>query len=63
MGGIYEVWCFDGLRCHDVNNKFNKDCFRHSEVKKEDSQTRRQHGDFISMLLFLFYSLYFEKKK
>jgi hypothetical protein len=26
MGGIYEVQCSDGIRCHDINTKFHKDC-------------------------------------
>jgi hypothetical protein len=33
--------------------KFNKDWFMHSEVVRRDSQTHRQHGDHISLLLFL----------
>jgi hypothetical protein len=32
--------------------KFHKDCFRHSKVYRGDSQTHRQHGDLISLLLF-----------
>jgi hypothetical protein len=50
MEGIYEVRCWDGLRCHDIHMKFNKDCLRHSKVDRGDSQTRRYHGDLISLL-------------
>jgi hypothetical protein len=32
MGGIYEVRRYDGLRCHDVHNKFHQDWFRNSTV-------------------------------
>jgi hypothetical protein len=32
MGGIYEVRRLDGLRCHDIHTKFDKDWFRHSKV-------------------------------
>jgi hypothetical protein len=40
MGGIYEISHWDGLRCHDVRTKFHKDCFRHSEVDRRDTQTQ-----------------------
>jgi hypothetical protein len=52
MGEIYEVCCWDGLRCHDIHTKFHKDWFSHSEVDRGDSQTHKQHGDIISLLLF-----------
>jgi hypothetical protein len=32
--------------------KLNKDWFRHSKVDRGNSQTHRQPGDFISLLLF-----------
>jgi hypothetical protein len=32
MRGIYEVWRWDGIRCHDVHTRFLKDWFRHSKV-------------------------------
>jgi hypothetical protein len=38
--------------CRDIRTKFHKDCFRHSQVNKGDTQTHRQQGDLISLLLF-----------
>jgi hypothetical protein len=38
--------------CHDVRTKSHKDWFSHSEVDKGDTQTHRQHGDCISVVLF-----------
>jgi hypothetical protein len=32
MGGIYEVSCWDGLRCNDVHTNFHKDWFSHSKI-------------------------------
>jgi hypothetical protein len=29
MGGIYEVYCSDGLMWHDMHKKFHDDQFRH----------------------------------
>jgi hypothetical protein len=52
MGGIYEVSRSDEYRCHDIRTKFNKDWFNHSKVGRRDTQTHRQHGDLISLLLF-----------
>jgi hypothetical protein len=42
------------FRCHDIYEytKFHKDWFSHSKVDK-GTQTHRQHGDRISLLLFL----------
>jgi hypothetical protein len=37
-----------------VHTRFYKDWFRHSEVDKGDTQTHRQHGDLMSLLLFYF---------
>jgi hypothetical protein len=51
MGWIYEVWRWDGLRCHDMHITFHKGWFRHSKVDG-DSQTHRQYCDLISQLLF-----------
>jgi hypothetical protein len=53
MGGIYEVRCWDGLRCHDVPTKFCTYWFRHSKVNGVDSQTHGQHDDHINLLPFL----------
>jgi hypothetical protein len=53
LGGIYEVRRGDGLRCHDVRTKFHKYCFRHSEVGRGNTQTDRQHGGRICIVLFL----------
>jgi hypothetical protein len=55
MGWINEVGYRDGLRCHDIDTKFNKDWMSHSKVDSRDMQThkQRQHGDRISLLLFL----------
>jgi hypothetical protein len=65
MGGIYEVHHWDGLRCHDIHTRSRKDWLRHSNVNGGDTQTHRQHGDRISLLLFfqnkeskLFYYLF-----
>jgi hypothetical protein len=49
--GIYEVRRWDGLRCHDIRTKFNKDYFRYLEVER-GIQTHREHGDLISLFLF-----------
>jgi hypothetical protein len=54
IAGIYEVPRFDGLRCDDVQIKFNKDWFSHSDVDKGDTQTDRKNGDLISLLLVFF---------
>jgi hypothetical protein len=52
--GIYEVSCWEGLKCYDMHAKFYKDWLRYSEVDVgEVSQTHRQHGDLISLLLFI----------
>jgi hypothetical protein len=51
-GGMYEVCRSDRLRCHDIHTKFYIDWFRHSKVDRWDTQTHRQHGDRISLLLF-----------
>jgi hypothetical protein len=51
MGGIYELRHCDGLRCHDINAKFHKDWFRHSEVvsgdTRADTATRSHKHTFI----------------
>jgi hypothetical protein len=53
MGGIYEVCSWDGLRCHKIH-MFHKDWFRHSKVDGEiHIQAGTQHGDLISLLIFL----------
>jgi hypothetical protein len=52
MGGIYEVRRLDGLRCHNVHTKVYEDWLEHSKVDRGDTQTHRQHGDRISLLLF-----------
>jgi hypothetical protein len=57
MEGIYELRRWDGLRCHDIHTKFHEDWFSHSKVDEGDTQTHRQHGDLISLLLF------FQKKE
>jgi hypothetical protein len=50
MGGIYEVYHWDGLRCHDIQTKFHKDWFRHSRIDNGDMHA--EHNDPISLLLF-----------
>jgi hypothetical protein len=50
--GIYKVRGWDVLKCHDIHTKSNKDWVRHSKVNREHTQTYRQHGDSISLLLF-----------
>jgi hypothetical protein len=36
MGGIYEVCCYDWLRCHDRCAKFHKDRFGHLKVSRKE---------------------------
>jgi hypothetical protein len=52
MGGIYELFLGDELRCHDIYTEFHKDCFRHSKVDDGDTQTHKEHGNLISQLIF-----------
>jgi hypothetical protein len=37
VGGIFEVCCWDGLRCRDIHTRFHRNCFMHSEVNREGS--------------------------
>jgi hypothetical protein len=53
MGEIYEVRRRDGFRCLNVHNKFHKYWFKYSKVDTGNTQTYSQHGDLISLLLFL----------
>jgi hypothetical protein len=39
-----------GSGAHDIHTKLHKDLLRHSKLNKGDSQTKRQHGDRISLL-------------
>jgi predicted alpha/beta hydrolase len=41
-----------GSGAHDIHTEFYKDWARYSKVDREDTQTHRQHGDRISLLLF-----------
>jgi hypothetical protein len=51
--GLMEVPPSDGFRCHDIHTEFHKDWFRHSKVDcGGDTQTHRQNGDLINLLLF-----------
>jgi hypothetical protein len=52
MGGIFEVRCWDGLRCHDIHTESHKDWFRHSQVDGGYTDVETQQGDRISLLLF-----------
>jgi hypothetical protein len=52
MGGIYEVRRWDGLSCHDIHTKFNRDWLRHSKVNRRYTLTHRQHGDRTDLLSF-----------
>jgi hypothetical protein len=52
MGGIYEVRRWDAFRCHHIHSKFHKESFSHSKVDRVDTQTHRQHGVLINLLLF-----------
>jgi hypothetical protein len=48
MGGIYEICRGDGLRCHDIHTRINKDWFRHLKIDSGEytnKQAQRQHGD------------------
>jgi hypothetical protein len=53
--GIYELCCFDGLRCHDIRTKLHKDYFRHSEIVKggEDTRTGAQTATLSHKLTFI----------
>jgi hypothetical protein len=53
MGGIYEIWDWDCLRCHDIQAMLHIDWFRHSKVNRGYTQTHRQHGKSISLLSLL----------
>jgi hypothetical protein len=54
MGGIYEIFCWDGLRCHDIHTNFHKDWFRHSKADSgtAGTPTHRQDTARIGLLLF-----------
>jgi hypothetical protein len=52
MGGIYKVYPWDGLRCHDIHIKFHKDWFRHSKVDG-GIYTDTQTGCRLHMPIFL----------
>jgi hypothetical protein len=47
-----ELRCWDGLTYHNIYTKVLKSWFRQSKIVKENTQTYRQQGDFISLLLF-----------
>jgi hypothetical protein len=49
---IYKVRQRGGIKCHGTHIEFKKYWFRHSKVDRGDTQTYRQHGDFINLLLF-----------
>jgi hypothetical protein len=54
MGRIYEVYCCDGLRRHDIHTKFHKAWLRHSKVKRvEGSEAQIYHGHHISQSVLL----------
>jgi hypothetical protein len=53
MWRTYEVRRWDSLRCHGIRTKFQRDWFNHSNVYSVDTQTHRQHGDCMNLLLFL----------
>jgi hypothetical protein len=38
-GGIYRACNWDGLRCHDIHAKFDRDWFRHLKVDGRGEQT------------------------
>jgi hypothetical protein len=40
-----------------LHTKFHKDWSRRSKVNKGDTQTHRQHGDIISILVFFFFKI------
>jgi hypothetical protein len=52
MAGIYEVCCWDGLKCYDIYIKFHTDLWRHSKVDMKEF-TDTQHGDLISLLIII----------
>jgi hypothetical protein len=53
MGGIYEVRCLYGLRCHDIHTKFHKDLFSHSTV----DEGIRKHTERMVIAQACFYFL------
>jgi mevalonate pyrophosphate decarboxylase len=50
QGGVLDKnRTMDNVQKHNI---YTKDWFRHSKVDRGDMQTHRQHGDFISLILF-----------
>jgi hypothetical protein len=49
VGGIYEVCYWDGFMC---NIKFHEDWFRYQKLIRRDTQTHREDGNRISLLLY-----------
>jgi hypothetical protein len=52
MGGISEVRRRDGLRYHDIQIKFHKDCFSHSNVDSGYTQTQTAWGSHMPTFIF-----------
>jgi hypothetical protein len=50
MRGIYKGAV--EMRLRYLHSKFYKDWFKHSKVGKGHTQTHREHGNLISLLLF-----------
>jgi hypothetical protein len=54
MGGIYEVYRWDRLRCHNIHTKFHKYWFSHSKV---DGGHTDKHG------VYYYYFSFFKIRK
>jgi hypothetical protein len=52
--GFKKARRWDGLRRHDIHTNFQKVWFRHSKVDMGDTETDRQRGDLISLLIYFF---------
>jgi hypothetical protein len=43
--------------CHDIHAEVHKDWFRYSKVDGGKTQTHKEHGDRIRILLFFFFKI------
>jgi hypothetical protein len=53
-GGIYEVCCWDGLRCHNTHTKFNKDLFWYLKIDTANTHTDTQTTMWWHKPIFIF---------
>lgn len=50
---FYEVFSWDGLRCHDVHSTFHRDWLSFRKLIRSNPQKRRQKSDIICIRLIL----------